>query len=270
MNALDFQYDGLRLSDFGCIICTFDSNGLETFSVGSQITFNTTPVQSGKRHLLTNTKYDECISLEFQICKNPDEIFEEEDKYFTVEQVRNITRWLNRGEFKKFKLIDDECSDYYFEASFNISKLEIAGRIVGMNLNIVTNRPFALYEPVIYQFELKADNLKYIVQDISDEIGYEYIDMEITCNQSGNLVIQNSMDGDRHTIVLNCTEGEVITIKDMIIDSSLPAHKFTLQNDFNFSFPRVSNTFSKRDNQLTFSIPCSVILRYSPIRKVGI
>lgn len=269
MNALDFQYDGLRLSDFGCIICTFENNGLETFSVGSQITFNTTPIASGRKHLLAGIKYEEYIELEFQICKNPDEIYDEEEKYFTVDEVRNITRWLNRGQFKKFKLIDDECNDYYFEASFNISRLEIAGRIVGMHLTVITNRPFALHEPVIHRFNPSAGHLTYTVLDISDEIGYSYIELEITCKQNGDLKITNAMDG-RTTEILNCKNNEKITISNMIIETSLPEHKATLQNDFNFVFPRVMNTYKKRDNKLTFSIPCSVVLKYNPIRKVGI
>lgn len=269
MIALDFQYDGLRLSDFGCIICTFDQSGTETFSVGSQITFNTTPVFRGRKHLLAGIRYEECIEMQFQICKNPDDLIEEEDKYFTVEEVREITRWLNRGRFKKFKLIDDEYTDYYFEASFNISRIELASRIIGMDLNVITNRPYALCEPIIHRFTTTAEKNKYTVQDISDEAGYCYVDMEITCKQSGNLEIHNEMNGQT-TVIENCSEGEIITIKDMIIDTSLDSHRSNLQNDFNFSFPRLSNTFGKRDNVLTFSIPCSVVLQYSPARKVGI
>ena len=30
MYTIDFEYDGKRLSDFGMMICTFDSSGLET------------------------------------------------------------------------------------------------------------------------------------------------------------------------------------------------------------------------------------------------
>ena len=42
MYATNFEYDGLKLSDFGMMICAFDSSGgIETVSSGADITFNT-------------------------------------------------------------------------------------------------------------------------------------------------------------------------------------------------------------------------------------
>ena len=63
MMITDFEYDGLLLSDFGCIMCSFDSNGLETITNGSNITFNTSPILKGGKHVLTSTKYEKCLVL---------------------------------------------------------------------------------------------------------------------------------------------------------------------------------------------------------------
>lgn len=42
MYALDFEYDGQYLSDYGFIICDFNSSsGADIVSAGSMITFNT-------------------------------------------------------------------------------------------------------------------------------------------------------------------------------------------------------------------------------------
>ena len=40
MRAVDFEYSGRSLSEFGMIICNFDSKGVKTISNGSYITFN--------------------------------------------------------------------------------------------------------------------------------------------------------------------------------------------------------------------------------------
>ena len=63
MYAIDFSYDKNFLSDFGMVICSFDSpSGTQTVSAGSKITFNTVPMHNGKKYSLTGTQYDECIT----------------------------------------------------------------------------------------------------------------------------------------------------------------------------------------------------------------
>ena len=41
MSFTDFEYNGQRLSDFGCMVCEFDTPGLKTVSMGSELTLNT-------------------------------------------------------------------------------------------------------------------------------------------------------------------------------------------------------------------------------------
>ena len=45
--AYDFFYDGLKLSDFGFMLCKFDDGGVDTVSNGSEISFNTIPTMRG-------------------------------------------------------------------------------------------------------------------------------------------------------------------------------------------------------------------------------
>ena len=269
MRALDFKYDGFRLSDFGCIICTFDSPGSESYSVGSQITYITVPVNSGKRNYLTGAKYEECISAEFQICKDVERLMDN-DKYFSVEEQREIVRWLNRTEYLPLEIINDGYENIYFEGSFNIEKFEVSNNVIGFTLTLSTNRPFALNRKYVHKFEITNPlNQKINVHDISDEIGYVYAELEITCAGNGTLQITNDMDG-RVTEIRNCKSGEKITIKDMNIETTDLNHQKTIMNDFNYVFLRISNKINSRRNSLKFSIPCKVALSYSPIRKVGI
>lgn len=144
MKAFDFEYDNRNLSDFGFIICNFDSKGLNTVSNGSVITFNTVPTFRGSKHNLTSTEYEDCLETTIQICKN---YCSSDIKEISSVEFRELTKWLSRKKFLKFKILDEDYIDLYFEASFNINRIEFDGTLYGLELEVVTNRPFALKEP---------------------------------------------------------------------------------------------------------------------------
>lgn len=415
MKAHDFEYDGRTLSSFGMVICSFDGKGLDTISNGSKISFNTVPTLGGTNHRLTSTTYEDCLEATIQICKYSCTTDVQE---ITHIEFRELTRWLNRKKFLKFKILDGDYIDLYFEASFNISRIEINGKLYGLELEVITNRPFALKDPrtlilnytvdsghlkeiytwekyslsnvftkqlvesakiavntngswsyIQYADEINVSNgqislinptriigeqssinnvingkyiyveeyntfyevpdnarchdvnngmgtilydayalisdvekgyfiqevssnsmdyvydgiqdgfyyvfknksfttLKYIdINDTSYEEGYIYPYTEITVIEDGDLDIYNALE-NRHTIIKNCIAGEVITMDYPIISSSISSH--SIQNDFNWKFFRVANSYNNSRNDLTFSIPCTMKIKYSPIVKVGL
>lgn len=153
MKAYDFQYGEHFLHEFGMIICNFGgSKGLETISNGSAITFNTVSTQNGSKHELTSTSYEECLETTIQICKNTCSGSASE---ILPHEFRELTRWLNRKKFLKFKILDEHYQDLYCEASFNISRIEFNGSLVGLELEVKTNRPFFLKEPVSIKVKTK-------------------------------------------------------------------------------------------------------------------
>ena len=264
MVAYDFEYDGLNLSDFGYMICQFDSDSIKTISNGSKVTFNTVSMLNGAKHELTSAVYEECLESVFQICKNP---CGSDDFEISTDELRVLSRWLNRKGFYKFKILSDEYLDIYFEASFNISKIEINGKLYGLELEVKTNRPFALQEPKKVVIKNLVQNGEKIIKDYSDIEGYIYPEIEITINESGNLAIYNEIE-DRTTYIKNCIAGEVIKMHYPIIESSISSHK--IQDDFNWNFFRIANTFKNSLNKLTISLPCTIELVYSPTAKIGI
>jgi len=270
MNAIDFQYDDLYLSDFGYMICTFDSgNSPETISMGSEITFTQSPVSNGRRFMITSASYDSCIEAEFSICKDPEYFIDYEDRFFTIEEQQELMRWLNRTEMCKFAPVEDDRIDIFYEGSFNLSKIELNGDVIGMSLHFISNRPFGFGTDITHDFSVLPGANTYIIRDASDEIGYTYPSVKIKINVSGDLTIKNDFDG-RQTIIKNCVNGETITMKNMIIESSDSNHQKTIMNDFNFLFPRICNSYDKVDNKFEFSLSCDVEMVYQPIRKVGI
>ncbi len=264
MKAFDFVYDGKNLSDFGFIICNFGDKGLDTVSDGCQISFNTVPVLGGTKHELTSAQYEDRLETTIQICKHSCSGGIQE---ISATEHRNITKWLNRKKFLKFKPLSDEYIDLYFEASFNISRIELDSRLFGFELEVVTNRPFSLKEPRIINIKNLVVDGKHSLNDISHEEGYIYPHTEITIAESGNLNIHNAIE-NRDTYIANCIAGEVITMDYPVIQSSISSHN--IQNDFNWNFFRVANTYENSRNDLTISLPCSIKVEYSPIVKVGL
>ena len=264
MKAFDFEYDNRKLSDFGFIICTFGSKGLETVSNGSQITFNTISALGGSKHELISTEYEDCLGTTIQICKNScaGDVME-----ISSIEFREMTRWLNRKKFLKFKILDENYIDLFYEAIINVSRIEMDGKLVGLELEIFTNRPFALKEPRIINIKNLVENGKYSLNDTSYEEGYIYPHTEIIISESGDLKIHNAIE-NRDTYIANCVAGEIITMDYPVIQSSISSHN--IQNDFNWNFFRVANTFDNSRNDLTISIPCVIKVEYCPVVKVGL
>jgi hypothetical protein len=248
------------------MICSFDDKGLETVSNGCEIKFNTVPVLGGSKHKLTSVEYEDCLKTTIQICKYS---CTSGIQKITAVEHREIMRWLNRKTFLKFKPLSEDFIDLYVEASFNVSRVEFGGDLIGFELQVVTNRPFALKEPKTIIIKNLTNDGKHSINDTSYEEGYIYPYTEITIKENGNLNIYNAIE-NRNTYIANCVTGEVITMDYPIITSTDESHKLNIQNDFNWNFFRVANTYDNSRNDLTISIPCEIKIKYSPIVKVGL
>lgn len=269
MYATDFLYDKHCLSDFGMMICNFDDSGTGTISAGSQLTFNLVKSLGQNKWNNYSSSYSEYLtSNPFQICKKPCNVSSQKEMELTAHDISEISRWLNRKQFCKFKILQDDYIDIYFEGSFNINQINIGGVCCRLELTLTTNRPYGFLEPVTYSIVTSKDTESVSFYDQSDEIGYIYPDMTIKCLKSGNLKITNSIE-DRYFYLGNVQSGEVITLHgaEQIIESNYSSH--SIYDDFNFKFLRIVNTYENKNNILTFSIPVECTLTYSPIKKVG-
>lgn len=271
MKPLDFEYDGQYLSDYGFVVCEFNANGgISEVSAASKITFVKVPRNNGAKFSLTHTKYTECLSTVFDICKNPD-IYDGEDLKITADEFRDVTRWLNRKEFLPFRFITDEglvedIETCHHNASFNVSKLMLDEVLYGIRLTLETDMPYGYGSERIISWSATSDNKRKIVSDISDEIGYIYPTISITCKENCNLVISNESEGCS-SMIQNCKAGETITMHGdtNIITTSYNGHDIC--NDFNYDFFRIGNTAGRIENIITVSHPCDIVMRYCPIVK---
>lgn len=267
MYATDFEYDDRLLSDYGFIICSFDgTSGANTIDIGQKLTFNKASTNKGKYHSLTGVQYDDCLELSFEIAKNPD-IYE--NMTISAEEYRDITRWLNRPTFNKFRLysFENEMEPCYFEASFNVSKITVGEVLCGLSLDMITNRPFGFGRERVERFDFSDATKECKLTDCSDEIGYIYpTSLKIVCEKDGDIIISNALT-DSRTAIKNCVSGEEVIIdgRSLSISTSVPTHD--IYNDFNYDYFKIGNTFKTRVNKITASSPCQIEIKYSPIIK---
>ena len=261
----DFEYDGVHARDYNLVPCYFDSAPtMEPTDIGAELNFNMVSSKHGEIQYITDTTYDSVLETTFQVCK-----FNCENGFgvFTIDERREITRWLNRNEVHVFRLIGDKPQyDYvYFEGVFNVKEIQYNGDVVGFELHFISNRPYALGNPVRKIIKATA-GYKYELYDYSDKVGYLYPKMTIKfIEDTKELVIHNSIE-DRNTRLLNCSKGEEISVDETLqISSNVASHK--IQNDFNYVFFRIANTYNNKINEITISAPCEITLEYSPIIK---
>lgn len=273
MRFEDFEYDGKRLSELGFMVCEFgtSSSGVDVKS-GAELSLSTVSDIQGTKNYHISSKYSGCLTDTFQICKDPCA----DCKELSADEIRMLSRWLNRKGFHKFKILSYEYSEFYFEASFNVSCVTMAGTIYGLELSMVTNRPFALKESEDYILEFDGAEQSTSLVDESDDEGYVYPRAEITVGsdavssgETADLEVTSTLaDDSMKTVIKNCSSDEVITLDYPLIESSLSSHK--IQNDFNWNFIRIGNSGSERVNKITVSLPCTIKLSYSPAVKIGL
>lgn len=268
MYAIDFEFDGKRLSDFGCILTTFDGLKSDVVPSGGSITFSTEKALSSDKYNIYSSGYDSPFTAEFSICKNPCDSINSDNIEFTPREVSAIQRWLCRNnEYCKFKLLEDGYEGIYWNGYFNSQQYILGSKIIGFSLIFTADSPYAYLDDIKLHFTNSA-NIGFLVDSKSDKEGYIYPDLTITLNSGGNFSLTNNRD-NKITIINNCSQGEVITIhgEQLLISSSDNNHD--LSADFNYSFPRIINSYVDTGNIFTPNLACTIDISYSPIIRVG-
>lgn len=271
---VDFEYANRRLSDFGCIMCHINTDaGIEETSIGCDITFNTVKNSQSSLHKVTSSTYDNVYETTFEIMKNPCGR-DQNDIFMTLDETRQLVKWLNRREHHKFKMYnpDYKMDTYIYFGSFNVQQIMMDGKVLGLSLTFKSNSPYALGEKVSVTYDVTNENELIYLHSDSDEYGVIYPVVNIKFKQlCYEYRIKNNTT---ETIVFlkNCKSGEIITLDGecKIITSSRDTHT-TLFNDFNYEFLDIlidDSDFSQ--NEYKVSHPCEITIEYYPVRKVGV
>lgn len=264
MLLYDFEYDGVKLSDRGYMICS-GSNGINTESDGCKINFITVPVNHGLHNEFIASNYTDCVTASFSICKKP---CGNQNMYITLKDFNDMAEWLNRRRFHMLKIYDESFGeDICFNASFNLTKQDVNGKIVSIDLEMVTDKPHAfLDKKYIIDNEVMAGEPIYC-DSLSNEESCLYPLVELTPFTGGDIYITNTADGDNETIIKNCTASETIALNYPAVTTSNNAHK--IYNDFNWVFPRIVTKYNDKQNIFKVNKRCQLKMYYYPIVKIG-
>lgn len=185
MYANDFEFDGRYLSDYGFVICDIGSDmDMNQVSAGGTVTIQTVRHGNGKRVFPVNATYESCIEADFTICKDPCVY---NDTEISDDEMRDLMRWLNRRTYYKMRFLKEPENDdggCFYNAAFNIDKICVGGKTVGLTLHMITDSPFGYGNEVIASSAMNYwDNTLYntyvSLDDPSDDIGYIYPDMKL-------------------------------------------------------------------------------------------
>ena len=263
MIVTDFIYDNVALNSVGYMICDFDYSGNNEIENATR-TFQNVSMFQGKFMPFTHALYENRLEFSFDICKMDCSSFD--DYYISNKEAAYMMRWLARPESHKLKFVHSDYADIYYDGSFNVTDIKFGDNRIGLRLTFITTRPFGSYEAVSFRKTLEPQSDELVITDTSDDAGYIYPYIEIVCNESGDLYLNNSYD-NVDTIIKNCTEGEkIIFTEQLILSTDMIEHK--VQNDFNYEFLKISNNFSNRTNRITSSLDCDLLISYCPIAKV--
>lgn len=243
-------------------------NNDDTASSGADITFGQVRTAGGDNYNLYSSTYDSAYSITFQIGKNPYNISCQEDLHFSPIEVSEIQAWLCQDEYCKFRIDQTGYENIYWNATFSSKQILINGRIVGLELTLFTDAPYAYMDEVKIVKEVKKDK-PFVVYGLSDEIGNIRPYLKVKLKESGEkFILSNSLDS-LTTEVKYVSEGEVITFygRSQNITSSL---EHEIADDFNYHYPIIGNTKNTRLNEYTSNLDCEITIKYSPIIKVGL
>lgn len=268
MKALDFFFDDRYLSDMGYVACTIDGSETIKKTSVSKTSYSTVKMPNRSIWNKVSSSDVEPLTTTIQILKlscddpTPQEL--------SSDEISEMTRWLCRGDkYCKFSFVQDGYEEIYYNVKIDLDKIDVYGITSGFELTILADRPYGIIDESINSISITSTS-PYVIYDTSDVIGYTYPDLfKIVCGEAGDLTLTNSIDG-RQTKIKNCIIGETIIIngKTLQITSSELTHE--ISNDFNYVFPRISNTKDIRENIISTNKNCSLTVSWTVNRKVGL
>ncbi len=125
MWASDFNYDGIRLSEFGFMICYFDgSTGLEEVEAGTPLNFHTVSTRKGNRFALVDLSYDNALEVTFDIVRDTC-VTADPGRFITEDEIM-YTDALETLDLNGITVDDETINlDVYVDAGYTPLEMEI-------------------------------------------------------------------------------------------------------------------------------------------------
>ena len=103
---------------------------------------------------------------------------------------------MRKDGYKDFMITRSDYDNIHFNVQMNIEPIEVAGNIVGITVNGITDSPFGYNQLITKTIDVNgSDTFSFV--DMSDEIGYIYPDIEIEINSACDLKIINQSENSQ-------------------------------------------------------------------------
>ena len=271
--CMEFIFDGVSSKEYDLIICSFNGEENGEATAGSNIEFTTFKTPNSNKWVKTSAIYNEQLSFNFQICKNPcvsNEPFSERELAF-------LMRWLIRRDYKYLQFMQEGFENIYYNCQLNAQRYMIAGECYGLTLTAICDAPFGWSEPINYSLS-SSTTATYRLYDSSDEIGEIYPTVEILSKADNQEIVLSNDMTNVTTSIPNCVDGEKIILSDYKIASSSECVPYiesvgyygkhlTFLDDFNWKWFSIGNTFNNRVNEITVKGNCDINLCWRAPRK---
>ena len=260
MTGVLFDYANELCENYGLKICFFD--GFTPDSVGgSELSADQVHIVGTDEFVIVNNSYSSTITYTFQVGKFNDNC---EVVAMTANEYSQINRWLNRKEDHKLKFDADSYENIYWIGRFNCKPIKVKNEIYGIELTFISTYPYGFEDNLRQIYKGK----RFTIYNNSDEVGTLYPTVQITCNEAGDLSLENDLDNEI-MIIKNCSVGEVISIDSKYRTITTDNKSHNIYNDFNWNYPKICNSYDMRFNNYTSSLNITFVVDYSPVRKVG-
>lgn len=273
MNCSNFIFDGESLSDYGMIVCDWNTGAGTPWS-GGDVTFTTGKTPDSDRQTFYTASYENLLSCTLSICKNPGGYTDRKEAVITREEYSALSRWLKRSDgYHLLQFDQDGYGDIYFHAKIDMQPYMVCGSIVGFDLAVTTDSPYGYSRLYKNTFELAAGE-SFSFENYSDKPGIIYPKVIIIPKADGTLKLNSGINTDIHTTeIKNCKANHKI-----VLDNDNDYFEgITDPNGFNFEFPVIANSYTGGNNGCTNifslsqgSISCTVTTEYRLVRMVTI
>lgn len=272
MHCSDFIFDNERLSGHGYMMCNFD--GADTSWNGGDVTFKTVKPPSSNVFTHYCSSFEEPISFNLSIMKNPCDNSSQEEMSFAQDEESYIMRWLQRLDGYHWFAFDQEgWEDVWFNIQINPKPHYINGDIVGYDLTCVADSPYGysrLYTKKISLSHSSTNNSNSVnIKNYSDIPGYFHPKVKITPHGNGNVYLLSGCDDYKKiTRIENAIKNNAI-ILDKNNDEIEGINNI---NNFNFVFPVMANSYKDINTVFTNigDVDIDMEIEYRFIRRVAV
>ena len=226
MFATDFLFDSQRLSDFGCMICSFDGDFAS--AEGSEIEYNVVQSPNKDKFTFYGAKWSSQITWTFSICKNP---CVDDDVYFSQYEESQLAKWLLKTNgYKYFQFDQEGYEDIYYKAYVHMMPHQVGGRTIGFDLTVTSDCAYGYTDLMIKKATINSSTPLRI--NVNNDITVDVLPF-ITINGNGNFYLRNESDTmNKITEFKNVSATITMDSENDIIQGVLP-------NDFNWHFLRL-------------------------------